>query len=175
MDQVTIISYRLLHSKSPSLSAYFVINPNQPNLSTSKAIDVPPSDIIVYFAIGVNDKRRYEKPYVAVKFPASVKIFHSMDHTQYWYGKQPKLLNPNEALFHFEEYTLRKGQVESFVFPLIIRTQVPLGEYPVVVEIGADNINADAVRESLKLRVVEGNYSHDIKYFRVETFDINRM
>lgn len=162
------------YSKPPSLDAYFVLNPVFGNESTAKTIAVPASDIIVYFAIGVNDDRSYEKPYVAVKFPPAITIFHDIDHTKYYYGKQPRLSKPNEALILFNEYTLRKGQVESFVFPLIIRTQVNLGEYPVIMEIGAPNVNAKATSVELKLRVVKDGYSHEQKYFDLSTFDIRR-
>lgn len=170
---IGVIRWRA-YSKPPALDAYFVINPvfGKESEATTKLIDVPASDIILYFAIGVNDNRSYEKPYVTVKFPPVITIFHDIDHTKYYYGKQPRLTKPNEALMLFNEYTLRKGQVESFVFPLIIRTQVPYDAYPAIVELGASNVNAKATLVELKLRVVKDGYSHETRYFDFTTFDI---
>jgi hypothetical protein len=160
------------YSKPPQLDAYFVLNPNTPNEATTKTLNAPASEIFVYFASDVKDNRKYIKPYAVVKFPIDIRIRYDFAYWEYWYGVKPHALKSNEAGFFSSEHTLSKVQKSSQVFPLLIDLQGKSGTYQIAIELGAENINAPAKEVQLTLNITDGNYSHDIRYFRAETYKI---
>lgn len=168
---VVPLGWYFWQNRKPNFEFTVIKNPFVNEEQRLKEIRIPKGKIILYFAVNVKDKRHYLNCHAWIKFPPQIQVDHTIDYSVLEYGKDSIPRTKNQIGYNVNTPLTGRKYLDGVYFPVVVKIPDDLkGEQKVSVQFWAESIKNDSVEKEITLNIVEDNFSHDTKFFDLETF-----
>lgn len=132
---------------------------------------VPCERIILYFCVQVTDIRLYRDNHAWISFPKDIVVDHDAKYENLEYGKRATARTRHSIGYDISLPLTKKHNMDAVYLPVVIIPDKK-GDYDVKIQFWSESIKSKSSEKTVKIHVVDSDFSHDKKYFDVNHFTI---